>query len=88
MKKEVTTKKAGGKLLRVKVDYTGDTINNVVLGGDFFMHPEEKIEELENSLKNTKVADVKKRVYEVVDGVVLYGVDADTIVESVLEAAK
>lgn len=39
----------GGKLLRIKVD-CNDAVEKVQIAGDFFLHPEESIEELEKSL--------------------------------------
>ena len=45
-----TTKVAGGKLLRVKCDVEGDLLTAVSLTGDFFMHPEDGVSELEKAL--------------------------------------
>ena len=38
----------GGKLLRIKVE-CDTVVKNVQISGDFFLHPEESIKELENS---------------------------------------
>lgn len=47
-------KVAGGKLLRVQLSLVGDansrTIESIKITGDFFMHPENAIENLENEL--------------------------------------
>jgi lipoate-protein ligase A len=40
----------GGKLIRVQLDVQADRISHVKITGDFFMHPEELIEELEKAL--------------------------------------
>lgn len=45
-----TTKVAGGKLLRVKCDVEKETLSGISLTGDFFMHPEEGVSELEKAL--------------------------------------
>ena len=46
----------GGKLLRVQLSATGEennqTIQSIKITGDFFMHPENAIEILENELIN------------------------------------
>ena len=41
----------GGKLIRVKLTVKGNTIENVKITGDFFLHPEELIDELEKTLQ-------------------------------------
>lgn len=47
-------KVAGGKLLRVRLTLVGDveprTIGSISITGDFFMHPEEAIDTLEQAL--------------------------------------
>lgn len=40
----------GGKLIRVQLSVQADRISHIKITGDFFMHPEEFIEELENAL--------------------------------------
>lgn len=46
----VATKKVvGGKLLRVKSEFT-DVVQSVQLTGDFFLHPEEAVQKIEENL--------------------------------------
>lgn len=45
-----TTKVAGGKLLRVKVQVGDGAIRSAVLTGDFFLHPEDGVLRLEEAL--------------------------------------
>ena len=45
----------GGKLIRIRVLHRGDVIERVRFYGDFFIHPEEAIEELESSLSGKRV---------------------------------
>jgi len=40
-----------GKLLKVTVEFEGNVIEKVQIKGDFFIHPEESIDELETTLK-------------------------------------
>jgi hypothetical protein len=40
-----------GKLLKVTVEFKDDIIEKVQIKGDFFIHPEESIDELETTLK-------------------------------------
>ena len=59
-------KVAGGKLLRVRLTVQDDTIAHVRFTGDFFLHPEEAIEVLEERLagleidENTLLTAVRK----------------------------
>jgi lipoate-protein ligase A len=61
MIKEMDYKVPNGKLIRVKADVKADVENNLLLlrdvkiTGDFFLHPEESIEKIENSLKGKKL---------------------------------
>ncbi len=41
----------GGKLLRVSVDRQADLIRSVKITGDFFIHPEEDLEKLEEAAR-------------------------------------
>jgi len=45
-----TKKVTGGKLIRVKID-AEEAINAINITGDFFLHPEESIAEIEKALK-------------------------------------
>jgi len=41
----------GGKLVKVRLQKTGKAIGKIKITGDFFLHPEELIEELERRLE-------------------------------------
>ena len=47
----------GGKLIQAEVQVTEDKLSLVKLSGDFFMHPEEAITDLEAALTGVKVDD-------------------------------
>ena len=40
----------GGKLIRIQLGVQADRISQIKITGDFFMHPEELIDELEKTL--------------------------------------
>ncbi|TFF91093.1 hypothetical protein EU545_05670 [Candidatus Thorarchaeota archaeon] len=42
----------GGKLLRIKMELEGELITSIQILGDFFLHPEETIIDIEDSLVN------------------------------------
>lgn len=44
----------GGKLIRVRVETKGGRISNIKITGDFFLHPETDLEELERDLLGLK----------------------------------
>jgi lipoate-protein ligase A len=78
----------GGKLLKVAVEYDGGRIINARITGDFFMHPEDAVEKLEGSLRGVEVGDVDGVVGESLEGVVLYGVNVESIVDAIMEALR
>lgn len=78
----------GGKLIKVKLSEEGGMIKDIKITGDFFAHPEEAIEELENFLKNTSLSEVKKNVEKFVKerGVKLIGLRIEDLVEAIEES--
>lgn len=83
----------GGKLVRVRVDY-GEKINDVKITGDFFLHPEEGIADMEKSLsgleKNIQEEEIADKIREVVRSkdITLIGVTEDAVARLVKEAMK
>jgi len=64
----VQEKVPGGKLLCVEAEFTRGRIARIRITGDFFLHPEETIDEIERALVGSdaesaaaKVAEVLKR---------------------------
>ena len=84
MKSKSSEKIAGGKLVRVEIDF-GSNVNSAKITGDFFMHPETAIEDLEKSLKgmnaNAESAELKNKLDKVISekNVTLYGVTTEDI---------
>jgi len=85
----------GGKLLRVRLTTAaGDdapTIASITLTGDFFMHPEDAVEDLEARLTGAPLEPeaLRSRVrafYE--SGVQVIGADVDDVVHVILSAAS
>ena len=52
-----------GKLLKVFLDVKEGRIDTIKITGDFFVHPEEAIEELEKQLCGVGIADVEQVVH-------------------------
>lgn len=86
-----TEKVPGGKLVRVKVDFDS-RINKVQITGDFFMHPEEMVEEIERCFTNEGVdfdnIFLKNKIEELIkkNNIMLVGVSADDIIRLVKQA--
>lgn len=84
---EASRKVEDGKLVRVRVDDDG----SVSVTGDFFLHPEEAIEGLEDALADV-AGSHPSTVVAVVQGYLdeadaeLLGADADDLAELLLEA--
>lgn len=86
-------KAIGGKLLRVRMTVTEDNppvIQTIRITGDFFMHPEEAIEDLEQLLTGVSLdkTTLRARVKTFFDGdVQVVGADVDDFVTALLKAA-
>jgi len=48
----------GGKMVKVRVDVKNDSIQGITILGDFFLHPEDTLEEMEQGLVGTKAEEV------------------------------
>ena len=72
--------------MKADVDYEGDRILAVKITGDFFIHPEDALERVEAALKGAAAGDVGGIIsFELADAK-LYGVDAKSMANVVLEA--
>lgn len=83
----------GGKLVRIKVDYDS-VVNDVKITGDFFLHPEEGLAEIEGCLRgidvNAEQDAIAERIRQVVSsrGMTLIGLNEDALARILKEAMK
>ncbi len=83
----------GGKLVKARVQFT-DKIEYVKILGDFFMHPEEAILEIEKCLIGAKTTDSTEKLEELLQAAIkahniqLLGVNARDIAETVKQAVS
>jgi lipoate-protein ligase A len=83
-----------GKLLKINLNYNQKTnkINNVRITGDFFVHPEEAIEMIEEELKNLKLDKINlfEKIQSVVtqNNIELIGLDAESLTKGILMCLK
>ncbi|MFW5902489.1 MAG: lipoate protein ligase C-terminal domain-containing protein [archaeon] len=60
--KTVNYKVPNGKLLKLNLKLKKGKIEEIKIEGDFFIHPEEKIKQIEKSLKGIKVNEVEETI--------------------------
>jgi lipoate-protein ligase A len=63
-----TRKVFGGKLIRVDVTFTS-AIESVKITGDFFLHPEDTLIEIEKKLGGTPLPIQKARLIQQIEGI-------------------
>lgn len=88
-------KVAGGKLLRMKADVGGDAVSAVTraeLTGDFFLHPEDGVEALEQALVGVEVdatvEEIDARLRDAVarGGLILVGFETRDVAQTLYSA--
>ena len=62
MQGKSTLKVPNGKLLKIFLEYEGEKISKIKITGDFFIHPEETIEELEKELVDVNFNNLKEKI--------------------------
>ncbi|MEM2896340.1 MAG: lipoate protein ligase C-terminal domain-containing protein [Halobacteria archaeon] len=80
-----------GKLIRIKYRIDDGKISKIKITGDFFLHPEESIEELESRLKGLKLEELglKEAIKDFFEkGYVLVGAEPEDFVTVILKALK
>jgi len=83
---EIDYKVPHGKLIRLRAQIEGGRINGIRITGDFFLHPEEKIGELEKALvgKMMERVTLQKTVEEALFGCEMVGFSADEMVNALM----
>jgi len=80
----------GGKLVEARVETSEGKIVEILITGDFYMHPEEELEELEENLLGVPVNMVDSVVHRFFDErkVTLVGVKPEHFAKAILMAAN
>jgi len=81
--KRAEYKVPGGKLIAAELGVEGGHLVGVKITGDFFMHPEPAIIELEKAINNTSFEDLEDNVngFFKDNDVTLFGVEAGDFVK-------
>jgi len=78
----------GGKLIRADISVKDGKIRRIVITGDFFLHPEDVLEQLEEKLLGSNTEEIGKiiRQFFTESKAVLVGVDVKDFAEVILAA--
>ncbi|MFH0970322.1 MAG: hypothetical protein V1776_02570 [Candidatus Diapherotrites archaeon] len=92
MHADITYKVPKGKLLRLSLEYDTTILHHCKMCGDFFIHPEETIHEMEHALYRLPVEASESRIRELLDraverkGAQLIGINTESIAKLIHEA--
>jgi len=83
-----TTTTKLGKIVKIKLAYKqkSQLIHSIRITGDFFVHPEEAIEQLEQELCGIKLEkeDLKNKIQLVLKNSKFFGFEIDSLVDVIL----
>lgn len=89
--KKAVYKVPNGKLLKISLEDDGTRIVSLKITGDFFMHPEENIEQLERFLTGTEKSQtaITKKIadFSTETNTRFFGFDAQSLATAILTAA-
>ncbi len=91
MKRNVLVEDPKGKFLKITLDFN-EVINDIVITGDFFAHPEESIDELQENLKGVKTDpdEIRKILEDFFEqkGVRMYGISVEGVLRGIMECLE
>ncbi len=77
-----------GKLIKCCLEVENNRIKNIKFTGDFFIYPEEKIEELEEKLRGVEIGNISKVIYDLFKDVEIVGASKEDFVKIVEQLIK
>ena len=85
-------KVSGGKLIKVDIVTESGRINRIKITGDFFLHPEDTIDKIEDALKNQKIdeSSLSSLIVKVLDKnqATMLGASAEDFAKCIVMAGK
>ena len=82
----------GGKLIKIDLKIKNNAIEAITILGDFFLHPEDALEQLEEALIGVRVSEshIVKSVKDVLDKTesTLIGATANDFAEAIIKASQ
>ncbi|RLE64655.1 MAG: hypothetical protein DRJ38_05095 [Thermoprotei archaeon] len=82
---EIVKRIPGGKTLKVEVELEKGIIKKVVFSGDFFAYPPEVFEELEESLRYTRIEEIEEKIRKYHGKIALLGLSLEDIISTLKE---
>lgn len=80
------------KLIKILLEYGEDSkiINSITITGDFFLYPEETLNELEVNLIGTKLGkdEIKQKIEKCLNGSEAFGFDSESLTDAILGCLK
>ncbi len=80
------------KLVKIELTYHQKSmeIKSIKITGDFFLHPEETIEKLEESLVGVKLKkeSIKNKIEAILKNSEFYGFDVDSLSNAIVDCVK
>ena len=80
------------KLVKISLEYDEDSkiINSITITGDFFLYPEETLDELEVNLIGTKLGkdEIKQKIEKCLNGSEAFGFDSESMTDAILGCFK
>lgn len=86
--REIIYKVPGGKLLRVKAEVKDGRFKDVKIHGDFFIHPESAIADIEQAVLNKGIEEAKTSLESVTKDIQMIGISCSDIVQSLEKLIK
>lgn len=74
--------------MKVSVEHDGERVLSVKIHGDFFLHPEEKVSELEKALEGVPLEEeaLKQKIGSFLQDVQVFGFEAEDLAKAVMQA--
>ena len=75
-----------GKLIRVKAKFDNDVIKSIRITGDFFLHPEEAIEDIEKTLIGSRIGEVHQKLKDAMKNMEYEGISPESLTKAIEKA--
>jgi hypothetical protein len=80
------------KVIKISLEYDEDSkiINSITITGDFFLYPEETLDELEDNLIGTKLGkdEIKQKIEKCLNRSEAFGFDSESLTDAILGCLK
>lgn len=88
------SKKSGEKLVNVSAEIESGIVKKIIISGDFFIHPEDSIDTIQNFLTGININGLSKEILKtdldkfiLENGIEMIGISSETLVEALASFA-